>query len=49
LPTAWRLAREHGGDVYFDEQTGGPTRFVLTLPREPSWNGSFAGGHAEAV
>ncbi|HMC66885.1 MAG TPA: ATP-binding protein [Gemmataceae bacterium] len=33
LPTAWRLARENGGDVYFDEVAGGPTRFVLTLPR----------------
>jgi two-component system, NtrC family, sensor kinase len=32
LATAWRLAREHGGDVYFDEQAQGVTRFVLTLP-----------------
>jgi len=34
LPTAWRLAREHGGDVRFDPLPQGPTRFVLSLPRE---------------
>jgi signal transduction histidine kinase len=33
LPTAWRLAHEHGGDVAYDPVPGGPTRFVLTLPR----------------
>jgi signal transduction histidine kinase len=33
LPTAWRLAREHGGEVRFDNLSGGPTRFVLSLPR----------------
>jgi signal transduction histidine kinase len=33
LPTAWRLAREHGGDVRFDAGTQGPTRFTLRLPR----------------
>jgi signal transduction histidine kinase len=33
LPTAWRLAREHGGDVRFECRAGGPTRFVLSLPR----------------
>jgi two-component system, NtrC family, sensor kinase len=32
LPTAWRLAREHGGDVRYEQLTGGPTRFVLSLP-----------------
>jgi two-component system, NtrC family, sensor kinase len=32
LPTAWRLAREHGGDVYYVPAANGPTRFVLTLP-----------------
>jgi signal transduction histidine kinase len=32
LPTAWRLAREHGGDVRFEPTSNGPTRFVLTLP-----------------
>jgi signal transduction histidine kinase len=35
LPTAWRLAREQGGDVNFEPMSGGPTRFVLTLPRIP--------------
>jgi signal transduction histidine kinase len=34
LPTAWRLAREHGGDVFVDDRSGGPTRFVLYLPHE---------------
>jgi signal transduction histidine kinase len=32
LATAWRLAREHGGDVRFDNAPGGPTRFILSLP-----------------
>jgi signal transduction histidine kinase len=32
LPTAWRLAREQGGDVRFIGLPGGPTRFVLSLP-----------------
>jgi signal transduction histidine kinase len=32
LPTAWRLAREHGGDVRHVPIMGGPTRFVLSLP-----------------
>jgi signal transduction histidine kinase len=32
LPTAWRLAREHGGDVRFVALPDGPTRFVLSLP-----------------
>jgi signal transduction histidine kinase len=32
LATAWRLAREHGGDVRLDSPPGGPTRFVLRLP-----------------
>jgi two-component system NtrC family sensor kinase len=35
LSTAWRLAREQGGDVAFEPQPTGPTRFVLTLPRIP--------------
>ncbi len=35
LPTAWRLAREHGGDVSFEPLPAGPTRFFLTLPRLP--------------
>lgn len=32
LPTAWRLAREQGGDVRFVPVVGGPTRFILSLP-----------------
>jgi two-component system NtrC family sensor kinase len=32
LPTAWRLAREQGGDVRYEELPDGPTRFVLSLP-----------------
>jgi signal transduction histidine kinase len=32
LATAWRLARENGGDVRFDSPPGGPTRFILRLP-----------------
>src|SRR5262249_48112119 len=32
LATAWRLARENGGDVRFDSLPDGPTRFVLSLP-----------------
>jgi signal transduction histidine kinase len=34
LPTAWRLARQQGGDVRLEPpRPGEPTRFVLTLPR----------------
>jgi signal transduction histidine kinase len=44
LPTAWRLARQHGGDVGFVSLPDGPTRFVLRLPREsatlPTSNGN---------
>jgi signal transduction histidine kinase len=38
LSTAWRLAREHGGDVRYCQADGdgGPTRFVLRLPRGPA-------------
>jgi signal transduction histidine kinase len=32
LSTAWRLARQQGGDVRFDGIAQGVTRFVLTLP-----------------
>jgi two-component system NtrC family sensor kinase len=32
LPMAWRLAREHGGDVRYVPIPDGPTRFVLSLP-----------------
>jgi signal transduction histidine kinase len=35
LPTAWRFARQHGGDVRFQRLPDGPTRFVLTLPADP--------------
>lgn len=40
LPTAWRLAREHGGDVRFENLADGPTRFVLRMPLEASSNGT---------
>lgn len=34
LPTAWRLARQQGGDLRLEAlRPGEPTRFVLTLPR----------------
>jgi signal transduction histidine kinase len=33
LPTAWRLAREQGGDVAYEPLPSGPTRFVVRLPR----------------
>src|SRR5205823_6449116 len=33
LPTAWRLARQHSGDVYFAGSDTGATRFVLRWPR----------------
>jgi signal transduction histidine kinase len=39
LAMAWRLAREHGGDVRFDALPGGPTRFVLSLPQQTGANG----------
>jgi len=32
LPTAWRLARQNGGDLRH-EPGDGPTRFVFTYPR----------------
>jgi two-component system, NtrC family, sensor kinase len=32
LPTAWRLARQQGGDVRFDGNHNGATRFILSLP-----------------
>ena len=42
LPTAWRLARQQGGDVRFDDAQQGVTRFVLTLPMAPPpSNGRF--------
>lgn len=44
LPTAWRLAREQGGDVYYDELAANPTRFVLCLPRDAVHTGSDLAG-----
>jgi signal transduction histidine kinase len=34
LPIAWRLARQIGGDIRFEDIPNGPTRFVLSLPSE---------------
>jgi signal transduction histidine kinase len=47
LPTAWRLAREHGGDVRFEGRPGGPTRFVLSLPRDSGTNGHEVLDHSQ--
>ncbi|MBX7105254.1 MAG: HAMP domain-containing histidine kinase, partial [Gemmataceae bacterium] len=33
LPTAWRLARQQGGDVRFEPALNGPAQFVILLPR----------------
>jgi signal transduction histidine kinase len=33
LPTAWRLVRQNGGDLRYDANGHGPTRFVLTARR----------------
>jgi signal transduction histidine kinase len=33
LPTAWRLANQHGGEIKFSREPDGPTRFTLLLPR----------------
>jgi signal transduction histidine kinase len=45
LPTAWRLARLHGGDVrLLPPVPGGPTRFLLLLPRRCP---TAAGGGAD--
>jgi two-component system, NtrC family, sensor kinase len=41
LSTAWRLARQHGGDVRFDGMSQDVTRFVLSLP-SPHLNGHHA-------
>ncbi len=49
LPTAWRLAREHGGDVFLDERSEGRTRFVLRLPRDIAWNEALAIGCSTPV
>jgi signal transduction histidine kinase len=34
LSTAWRLTREHGGELRLEDLPRGPTRFVLSLPVE---------------
>jgi signal transduction histidine kinase len=46
LPTAWRLAHEHGGDVFFAAEQAGPTRFVLRLPHDSAWPPSLTNGHS---
>jgi signal transduction histidine kinase len=33
LPTAWRFARENGGDIRHEPTSDGVTRFVITCPR----------------
>jgi signal transduction histidine kinase len=43
LPIAWRLTRQQGGDVRLDAaEEGGPTRFVMTLPRPAAAEGGDA-------
>jgi signal transduction histidine kinase len=42
LPTAWRLARAHGGDVRFVGDPGEPTRVVMSLPLTNGSNGTKA-------
>ncbi len=32
LSAAWRLVREHGGEVRYVPESSGPTRFVISLP-----------------
>ncbi len=47
LPTAWRFARQHGGDVQYVSLPDGLTRFVLSLPREtPLLSSPSGNGHA---
>lgn len=50
LPIAWRLARQHGGDVRFDGIHDGVTRFVLALPvaSQPPTGTAVNGYHTEA-
>jgi signal transduction histidine kinase len=49
LSIAWRLARQNGGEVRYEELSNGPTRFVLSLPRTESSNGSLTNGHADSA
>jgi signal transduction histidine kinase len=46
LPTAWRLARENGGEVRYEFSNDGITRFIFRLPAEipPGSNGHAANG-----
>lgn len=48
LPTAWRLARQQGGDVRLEAAPQGPTRFVMTLP-VPAANGHHNGRHGKTA
>jgi C4-dicarboxylate-specific signal transduction histidine kinase len=36
LPTAWRLARQNGGQLRHEPTADGPTRFVFTFPLAPA-------------
>jgi two-component system NtrC family sensor kinase len=45
LPTAWRLAREHGGEVLFAPTPEGVTRFILRLPLLAEKNSAPPAGH----
>ncbi len=47
LSIAWRLARQNGGEVRYEERSCGPTRFVLSLPRTESSNDLLTNGHAD--
>jgi signal transduction histidine kinase len=51
LPTAWRLARENGGDVFFEDLPDGPARFVLSIPMEPhtTVRDSFTGANDQVA
>lgn len=51
LPTAWRLARNQGGDVHYAGRDAGVTRFVLSVPgaAEPTLGDPTAAQQAVAV
>jgi two-component system, NtrC family, sensor kinase len=44
LSTAWRLVKVQGGNLRFVNLPNGPTRFVMSLPRQSETNGN--GHHA---
>jgi signal transduction histidine kinase len=48
LSIAWRLATLNGGDVTYDPNPGGPTRFVLSLPALPCDDGVLRLGRKSA-